>query len=193
MALRSVCSALLPRDSPVPTRPHRSACVLLLILAAALLGCVGDFIEAGNKAKRRKENFDDLKAYAQAYMNVSQRFQRAPKSWDELQEAGLDPGVRDRLSADGYTVVMGVYITQMMVGSNNFMLAFPRAAEQEGGQVGFADGHVREITADEFREKMSAQTANMETAILFEPASPPTESGVAGVISAPASGSSPAP
>jgi len=163
----------------------------LLVVICLLSGC--GIQEAGLRAKRRKENFDDLKAYAQAYMNVSQRFQRAPKSWEELQEAGLDPGIRDRLSAGGYTVVMGVYIAQMMVGSNNFMLVFPRTAGQEGGQVGFADGHVREITAEEFKEKMAAQTANMETAVLFEPAPPPTESGAAGVISAPASGSSSGP
>jgi prepilin-type processing-associated H-X9-DG protein len=169
----------------------RAAIVMsLLVMILSPAGC--GIQEAGLRAKRRKENFDDLKSYAQAYMHACDHFQRPPKSWEELQEVGLDRGIRDRFSADGYTVVMGVYIAEMMVGTSNFMLAFPRSAEQEGGQVGFADGHVRVITAEEFKEKLAAQTANMTTAILFEPVPPNIEPGTAGVISVPA-GNHPGP
>ena len=38
---------------------------------------------------------------------------------------GLEPGIRDRLSAEGVTVVLGVDFQQMINGTSNFMLAFP--------------------------------------------------------------------
>ena len=58
--------------------------------------------------------------------------------------------------------------------------------------MGFADGSVRVITAEEFKSCMGMQADNMKYAILLEPNPPPGESSGAGVISAPA-GNNPGP
>ena len=52
------------------------AAALSLLAAIALAGC--GIQEAGLRAQRRKQNFDDLKALGLAFHNASDRNQRAP-------------------------------------------------------------------------------------------------------------------
>ena len=169
--------------------------LLITLLAVSLSGCAGEIIEAGNKAKQRKENFENLKQLGRAYFAFHDRTSHGPKSWEDLQGVGLDPGLRDRLSADGYTVVLGVDIKDMTIGTSNFLLAYPQNAAQEGGQVCMADGSVFQLTAEEFKQRWTDQQAILTQAgaVIIEPEAPAGGSAGAGVISVPANSSSSGP
>lgn len=167
--------------------PLKLPLVLPAILSLALVGCVGEVMQQAQTAARRKQVFEELKALGQARFAFSDRMNRFPNSWEELESTGTASGLRQALEAEGYTVVFGMKIVEMTGGTSNFIHAFPRDVRQNGGLVGLADGAVRLVTAQEFQEMWAAQEPTMKNAIILE------APGAAATSSAPSSGTGSAP
>jgi hypothetical protein len=168
------------------------------LAAVVLSGCVGDVVQQAQTAAKRKEVFEDLKQLGLARFNFHDQNSRFPKSWEELQSAGLPASVRQNLEEAGYTVVLGMKFAEMTGGTSNFIHAYPRDAAQNGGMVGLADGAVMHVTAAEFQEKWAAQQSTMTNAVIIEApsaaASAPSSGGSAAPPPPPAgSGSAPPP
>jgi hypothetical protein len=146
---------------------------------------VGEVVQQAQTAARRKQMLEELKALGVARFAFHDRMNRFPNSWEELESAGADPGLRKKLEAEGYTVILGMKVSEMMAGTSNFMHAYPRDAAQNGGLVGLADGAVRLVTAEEFKELWALQEPTMKNAVILE--APATSAAAIG------SGSTPPP
>jgi hypothetical protein len=158
--------------------------VLLVAFALSQFGCVGEVVQQAQTAAKRKVLLNELKALGLARINFHDQNNRFPTSWEELQSAGVDPSLRQKLESEGYTVILGMKFSEMMAGSSNFMHAYPRDAAQNGGLVGHADGSVRQVTAAEFKELWDLQEPTMKNAIILE---------APGAAAAPSSGGSSPP
>jgi hypothetical protein len=161
---------------------------LVALVSLGLSGCVGEVVQQAQTAAKRKQMLNELKALGVARFEFSDRMSRFPNSWEELESTGAAAGLRQKLEAEGYTVVFGMKVAEMTAGTSNFMHAYPRDARQNGGLVGLADGSVRQITAQEFQELWALQEPTMKNAIILEaPAAASTGSskGSSGSGSAP--------
>jgi hypothetical protein len=178
-------------------RPWSVPSVLCVALVSVVLaGCVGEVFQQAQTAAKRKQVFDELKQLGLARFNFHDRQNRFPNSWEELQSAGASPALRQALEAEGYTLVFGMKLAEMTGGTSNFIHAYPRDAATSGGLVGMADGSVKQVTAEEFKEMWAAQQPTMTSAIILEaPASSSSGSsgGGSGPPPPPPAGSAPPP
>jgi len=168
---------------------NRSWIVVAIVSCAVLLvsssGCVGEVVQQAQTAAKRQQMMEELKTLGLARHDFHDQHNRFPDSWEELQSAGANPALRQKLEAAGYAVVFGMKMVEMTGGSSNFIHAYPRDARQNGGLVGLADGAVRHVTAQEFQEMWSAQEPTMKNAVILE--------APAAGSSAPSSGTGSAP
>ena len=158
---------------------------LCFIVALILSGCIGEVMQQAQQAANREQLFNDLKALGLARFNFHDANQRFPNSWEELDSAGAPAGLRQKLEAEGYTVVMGMQVRDFTAGTSRSMVVFQRGAAQNGGTVLMCDGSVHQLTADEFNGFWKDQEPTMKNAIFIEP--PAGASGAAGGGSGPPS------
>ncbi|MCI0359568.1 MAG: hypothetical protein L0211_13920 [Planctomycetaceae bacterium] len=155
------------------------------IIALVLSGCVGEVMQQAQQAANREQLFNDLKALGLARFSFHDANQRFPNSWEELESAGAPAGLRQKLEAEGYTVVMGMQIRDFMAGTSRSMVVFRRDAAQKGGTVLMCDGSVHQLTADEFNEYWKDQEPTMKQAIFSEPPASAAEAPAGGRSSPP--------
>jgi hypothetical protein len=155
---------------------------------------VGEVVQQAQTAANRKQLYDDLKAMGLARFNFHDANNRFPNSWQELESAGAPAGLRQKLEAEGYTVVFGLQVRDFTSGTSRSMVVFRRDAAQKGGTVLMCDGSVHQLGPAEFNEFWNDQQPMMEKAIVVDP--PAGGAAPAGGGSAPPpppSGSAPPP
>jgi hypothetical protein len=166
-------------------------------LPLLLAGCIGDAMQQAQKAAQRQNLSNELKQMGIARFNFHDANNRFPNSWQELQSVGVDPGLQQKLEAEGHTVVMGMSVREMTEGTSRFLVVFQRSAAQNGGLVLLGDGAVMQISPQEFNEFWTAQQPTMANATVIEPsavsASAPAAGGGSAPPPPPGGGSAPPP
>lgn len=104
-----------------------------------------------------------LKALAADYMKFFHALKRGPDSWEELEDAGLATGLREKLTKLDYEVLFDIaYSTSP--GDDLFVLAYPKNARQDGGLVVMASDRVLQLSAQDFQKTFDAQMYEVESA-----------------------------
>ncbi len=137
------------------------ACASLIFATVGLSGCVGDALRSAQKAGQRAETGNRLKILGLTYHEYHDRHRAGPPSWDECiayaRNNGLDATAIEQLRSDGYTVIWGLQFKDVIIGTSNFIVAYPSDAQTNGGTVLMLDGAVLPITAEQFAESMEKQ------------------------------------
>jgi hypothetical protein len=137
--------------------------VLAIVAASLLLACVlaCGGVQKMREAAARSKATNDLKQIALAYHN-SDAATTTPKNADELG-AFMPPEEKTLVAQMGpggkYVVFWDVKISSIKPGEKHTtILAYESETPSKGGPAAFADGSVRQITAEEFAAAPKANT-----------------------------------
>jgi hypothetical protein len=131
---------------------------LSLTLSVALGFCLllGGQARAA-KADDAKEVSNDLKEILLAFHTYLDKNKgSAPTKSADLASL-LEKRALGRLDDKSVVFVYGVTIKDMTNGTSNTILAYEKDAPEKGGHVGYADGSVKKMTAEEFKKAIVAK------------------------------------
>ena len=122
--------------------------ILLAIACIPLSGC-----ESTDAHQR-----EALKFFGITYFNYQQIWKKPPANWDELlklaptTELPDDRKLLEQVRQSGYTILWE--IDCMTSDAAEVVLAYPPDALDRGGDVLFAEGSVRKMSADELKQRL---------------------------------------
>ena len=136
-------------------------------------------VEAQDDKAKSMERFAKLREYGRAYYayheaNFQKPGREAPKSWEDLIAAGLDPNIKKFFNDNEFAVVFGLKFQELKNGTSEVMLAYSTKAVQYGpqqfGQIAvFMDGHVSGMTDEEFKASQKILEPYLKRAVLQLP------------------------
>jgi hypothetical protein len=143
--------------------------VLIVVGVLGLLGlcCVGGglmllvpAVQAGREAAQRAQSMNDLRELGLAYWNFHDQTGKSPASWDDLASSGYMTGETiQKLQAQNVTVHWNVEISQLPLGTSEYILAYPAGASGPLVTVLMGDGSVQNVAPDELQRRLDAQAA----------------------------------
>jgi hypothetical protein len=130
---------------------------VLLTLTVALGPC----LLLGGKASARPDDptatANDLKEILLAYHNYYDKNRgTAPKTADDLKPF-MQKRAAGHLDKGNVVFIYGVGIREMVNGTSNTILAYVKDVPEKGGLVGYGDGSVKKLTADQFKKATLAK------------------------------------
>ena len=129
----------------------RSALTALLALAVT-----GTALAQNPAADQKTKN--DLKQLVLAYHNYNDSFAKAPEKPDDLSPfVEKDERLLNTMKSGALVFLFGVKITEMTHGTSNTVLIYEKDAPTKGGYVGYGDGSVKKLTAEEFKKAILAK------------------------------------
>jgi hypothetical protein len=109
------------------------------------------------KADDPKALSNDLKEILLAYHNYADKNKgSAPTKAADLAPL-LEKRALARLEDKSVVFVYEVTLKDMKEGTSNTILAYVKDAPEKGGLVGYGDGSVKKLTADEFKKAIVAK------------------------------------
>ena len=130
---------------------------------------------AEQEAKYRREQMAiHLTNFGVSYHHRHDTFGRGSQGWHEVDTYGVN--MRQWLEEEGYVIHWGLKFAEVTIGTSNFILAYPKKASTDGGQVLMLDGSVRTVTAQEFKNLWAYQQSAMPASGSGQVASSSTES-----------------
>jgi hypothetical protein len=109
------------------------------------------------KADDPKALSNDLKEILLAYHNYGDKNKGAAPTKAADLGSLLEKRALARLEDKSVVFVYGVTLKDMTEGTSNTILAYEKDAPEKGGIVGYADGSVKKLTADEFKKAIVAK------------------------------------
>jgi hypothetical protein len=158
--------------APPPAKKSSTTLIVLIVVGViGLLGlcCVGGgvalllpAVQAARDAAQRAQSMNELKELGLAYWNYHDQTGKSPASWDDLTNSGLiGSETVQKLQAQNVTVAWNVELSQLSMGTSEFILAYPSGASGPLVTVLMGDGSVQNIPPDELQRRLDAQAATL--------------------------------
>jgi hypothetical protein len=130
--------------------------VRTLLVALLMLALVGS--TSAQNALQDQKTKNDIKQLVLAYHNHHDATTKAPAKPDDLAPyIENDKRLLDLMKSGQLVFLFGVKLTEMPEGTSNTVLVYEKDAATKGGIVGYADGSVKKLTADEFKKATLAK------------------------------------
>ena len=127
-----------------------------LLIAVATLVVSTNLALAQNPLQGR-ETANDIKQIAIAYHTYFSDNNKAPTKADDLgRYLENSKKLLDALNSGSLVFAYGVTPLQMTDGTSNTVLIYEKDIATRGGYVGYGDGSVKKLTADEFKKAIIA-------------------------------------
>ena len=141
--------------------------VVLIMLCFACSGCVGEAVEqatqSATKSMKKAKATGYLRNLGLLYQSYHDMHRRGPASWEEAKAYSIQnystSQPLDKLREMGYTVNWGMRMQDVIVGTSNYVLAYPSDGPQNGGSVLMMDGSVQSMTAAELNTALANQAS----------------------------------
>jgi hypothetical protein len=125
---------------------------LFLVLSVAF-----SLLLLGGPARAADPTANDLKEILLAYHNYFDKSKgAAPTKAADMAEF-LQKGALSHLEDKSVVFIYGVTLREMVQGTSNTVLAYEKNVPTKGGWVGFGDGSVKRMSADEFKKAIVAK------------------------------------
>ncbi len=104
---------------------------------------------------------NDLKEFGLAFHNYVDATGNAPGDWDSLiAQAGDSRGAVTNVRNMEYVVHWNVHFRDAIIGTSNFVLAYPKDGKENGGWVVYLDGSVRRMSGADLQAALDYQEKN---------------------------------
>jgi hypothetical protein len=133
---------------------------LVVGLSCVLSGCDAGAVQA-----------NAMKRFGLVYHSFIDEYQAGPENWDELLEFAKRSMPDDVSSLEGlrsanYVVAWGRYkFSDVIVGTSRFVLLYPPAAAEQGGDVLMMDGGLKHLSAGVIAAYLKDQQSTTPTGV----------------------------
>jgi hypothetical protein len=139
----------------------RLAGLYVTLIAVAFSGCIQEVAEQTREAARRDVESQRLAALASAYWAFINAEHKGPADWEDLlafaRQSGGNLEALEQLQAEDCVVIWGKHFKDALVGTRDYIIAYPQNAPEEGGLAVTMDGTVKDLTAEELRKALDFQ------------------------------------